>query len=158
MVLSKESQPAEWDWPCEQVESKWQCIVIKSQTATCNDSNVWTAPASDEWELCIDSKSKWDHQGSPYFLKKSSIIHFPAEYCDIPPNGQEGMLIFANSTGNRFGAVCLGSKISPNLTPGHPDTSLFDKHLAELSTECGTIYVEYKDSEMSPGSALYREI
>ena len=65
------------------------------------------------------------------------------------------MLIFANSTGNRFGAVCLGSKISPNLTPGpHPT---YDKNLAELSTECGTNYVEYIDNELAPGSALYRE-
>ena len=57
------------------------------------------------------------------------------------------MLIFANSTGNRFGAVCLGSKISPTLVAGREP----------LHTECGTIYVEYMDSEMSPGSALYRE-
>ena len=57
------------------------------------------------------------------------------------------MLIFANSTGNRFGAVCLGSKISPTLVAGREP----------LRTECGTIYVEYMDSELSPGSALYRE-
>ena len=58
------------------------------------------------------------------------------------------MIVFANSTGNRFGAVCLGSKISPNLTPAGRE---------ELSTDCGTIGVEYKDSEFTPGSALYRE-
>ena len=73
---------------------------------------------------------------------------FSAQYCDIPPNGQEGMQIFANSTGNRFGTVCLGSKFSPNLVAGRE----------LLLTECGTIHVEYVDSEMSPGSALYREI
>ena len=80
-------------------------------------------------------------------ILKFFVIHFSAQYCDIPPNGEEGMLIFANSTGNRFGAVCLGSKISPTLVAGREP----------LRTECGTIYVEYMDSELSPGSALYRE-
>ena len=81
-------------------------------------------------------------------LSKSLTTRFSAQYCDIPPNGQEGMQIFANSTGNRFGTVCLGSKFSPNLVAGRE----------LLLTECGTIHVEYVDSEMSPGSALYREI
>ena len=58
------------------------------------------------------------------------------------------MIVFANSTGNRFGAVCLGSKISPNLTPAGRE---------ELFTDCGTIGVKYEDNELTPGSALYRE-
>ena len=79
----------------------------------------------------------------------SFFLHLSAKYCAIPPSGQEGMIVFANSTGNRFGAVCLGSKISPNLTPAGRE---------ELSTECGTIGVKYEDNELTPGSALYREL
>ena len=79
------------------------------------------------------------------FFKLSN--YFIANYCGIPPNGEEGMRIFANKTGNRFGAVCPGSKISQGLING----------TEPLDTGCGTIEVEYITNETLPGSALYRD-
>ena len=57
------------------------------------------------------------------------------------------MVIFANSTGNRFGAVCRGSSISPGLDGGREP----------IQTECGTVQVEYVTNDTVPGSALYRD-
>ena len=58
--------------------------------ATCIEGTQWTEPAT--WQTCTDTN-----------------------YCPVPPNGEAGSAVYANSTGNRFGAVCRGSNISAGI-------------------------------------------
>ena len=43
--------------------------------------------------------------------KKSNINYSfkTAKYCPEPPTIEQGGTVFANSTGNKYGAVCLGN-------------------------------------------------
>ena len=93
------------------------------QEATCkNDGGLeWDYPTT--WETCTDTN-----------------------YCPVPPNGEAGSVIYANSTGNRFGAVCRGSNISAGV----------DADGVEPLHECPLLEVEYRYSKNVSGSAHYR--
>ena len=64
----------------------------------------------------------------------------------MPPNGEPGSLIYANSTGNRFGAICRGSYISPGI----------DTDGREPLHECPLVDIEYRYNKNITGSAHYR--
>ena len=77
-----------------------------NQVATCRAGNVWEPPAN--WTHCTDSKQ--------IFILCVSVINTQvcvililAKYCPIPPAGITNGTVFVNSTGNRFGVVCLGT-------------------------------------------------
>ena len=93
------------------------------QEATCkNDGGLeWDYPTT--WETCTDTN-----------------------YCPVPPNGEPGSFVYANSTGNRFGAVCRGSNISAGV----------DADGREPLHECPLVDVEYRYSKNVSGSAHYR--
>ena len=37
------------------------------------------------------------------------MIYITAKYCPVPPTIEQGGTVFANSTGNKYGAVCVGN-------------------------------------------------
>ena len=96
-------------------------LAFTTQEATCIEGTDWTPPST--WETCTDTN-----------------------YCPVPPNGEPGSSVYANSTGNRFGAVCRGSNISAGV----------DIDGREPLHECPLVDVEYRYSKSVSGSAHYR--
>ena len=70
--------------------------------ATCNHGNIWTNPQA--WKNCVETK-----------------------YCPQPPVMEQGGTVFANNTGNKYGAVCLG------MDEDEP-----------VPTTCPLVYVQYE--------------
>ena len=99
---------------------------FQNQSAKCTfDSNgnySWETP-SNAWEMCTDTK-----------------------LCPVPPEIEAGGSVIARSTGNRFGAVCLGdvrfinSTDEPDVLPNCPLVSVIN------------------DQNSSPGKAKYRDL
>ena len=94
-------------------------LAFSTQEATCTEGTQWVEPAT--WENCTDTN-----------------------YCPVPPNGVAGSVVFANSTGNRFGAVCRGSDISAGLVDG-----------VEPLAECPNVEVKYANNRNVTGSVHY---
>ena len=65
-----------------------------------------------------------------------SIFSKTAKYCPVPPTIEQGGTVFANSTGNKYGAVCLGNdEVDP------------------VPTACPLVTVQHEKVEQDPITA-----
>ena len=100
---------------------------FQNQSAKCtfngSGSFLWETPLNigEHWEVCTDTKM-----------------------CPVPPEIEAGGSIYANSTGNRFGAVCLGETPFVNST-----------EQPEALPNCPLVSV-LNVQHSSPGMAKYR--
>ncbi len=69
---------------------------------TCLPGNQWNAPST--WIECTDSKKAGNNQRG-----RSLIDFFPAKWCPTPPDAVTDGTVYVNSTGTRFGTVCVGT-------------------------------------------------